>query len=129
MKPEVPVDREQGKVQEDEQIEAAAPPAIEPTPTEQDEAMLESVVPEAPVEQVAQQAPTGQPSYTVRNPNLLLPANVNYRRFTPQRPTPTEVNHNLGLFWDVLANSPGASELTRSVARGLLRNKVNGTQG
>jgi hypothetical protein len=127
MKPEVPVDREQGKVQEDEQIQANAPAPIEPTPAQADEAMLEGVVQNAGVEQPAQQ--TEQPAYTVRNPNLLLPASVNYRRFAQQRPTPTEVEHNLGLFWQVMADSPGASELTRNVARGLLRNRTNGTQG
>jgi hypothetical protein len=106
MKPEVPVDREQGKVQEDEQIQANAPAPIEPTPTQADEAMLEGVVQNAGVEQPAQQAPAGQPAYTVRNPNLLLPASVNYGNFNNRgAKTPVETAYDAGTLFQVLGRT------------------------
>ena len=100
---EVPVDREQGMVQEDEQIQANAPAPIEPTPAEADEAMLESVVPEPTLEQAAQPAAAQQSSYTVRNPNLLLPSAVNYGGFGNRTKTPVEVSYDAGLLFEVLA--------------------------
>ena len=100
---EVPVDREQGMVQEDEQIQANAPAPIEPTPAEADEAMLESVVPEPTLEQAAQPAAAQQSSYTVRNPNLLLPSAVNYGGFNNRTKTPVEVSYDAGLLFEVLA--------------------------
>lgn len=127
--PSVPQEREQGAVQETEALAAAAPPPIEPTPTEAD------VASEGAVAQAAQQAmgigaepddmgvKTSAPQqwYTVKNPYMLLPARMNYANFQqgPQK-TQVERNYDVGLLWEVLASDPQADPTTRMIARSLM---------
>lgn len=122
--PSVPEEKEQGAVQEEEALMAAAPPPLEPTPVQADEAAMAAAVPPAPAEQPAQQAPPAQPGYTVKNPYMLLPPRANLAKFNGPTPkSAVERAYDIGLFWQVLASDPRASNLTRMVARGLTGRK------
>jgi hypothetical protein len=103
---QVPIEREQGAVQEQEQIEANAPPPIEPTPTQTDAAMT-NVAPEVPVAQPAQQQQTMQQSgYTVKNPYMLMPSTANYSGVMGERPKSSEEQaYDAGLLFQFLGNS------------------------
>lgn len=120
--PSAPLEPEQGAVQEQEVLESMAPPPIEPTPTEADEAALSGVVQPPAVAPPVQQA--AQPGYTVKNPYTLLPPGVNFRGIGASAPkSKVERAYDIGLLWQVLAADPNASELTRFVARGLTGKK------
>lgn len=127
--PNVPEERAYGTVQEQEQLEAAAPAPIEASPEQMDTVAQEAVM------QTAQEAmgtgaepddmgiknPPSQDGYTVRNPYMLLPARMNYANFqqTPQK-TQVERNYDVGLLWEVLASDPQADPTTRMIARSLM---------
>jgi hypothetical protein len=110
-------------VQEQEQLAAGAPPPLEPTPTQADEATLASVAQTATVAPPAQQDVSGQqPStgYTVKNPYTLMPSSVNMAGANLSTPkSKVERSYDIGRFWQVLASDPNASELTRMVAKSL----------
>jgi len=120
--PSAPIEPEQGAVQEQEALEAMAPPPIEPTPTQADAAVMQAVAQNAVPAQPA--APVQQPGYTVKNPYTLMPPGVNFRGVGTTTPkAKVQRAYDIGLFWQVLASDPNASELTRFVARGLTGKK------
>ncbi len=105
--PSMPEEREQGAVQEQEAIEANAPPSLEATPVQMDEAALQTVAPQSAVVQVAQQPPVVRQGYTVKNPYMLLPSNVNFAnaQMGPTPKTPTEQRYDAGLLFEVLSKT------------------------
>jgi hypothetical protein len=121
---QVPIEREQGAVQEQEQIEANAPPPIEPTPTQTDAAMT-NVAPEVPVAQPAQQQQTmQQPGYTVKNPYMLMPSTANYSGVMGERPKMgAEVQHDSGLIFEILGRSNGTFKLIADELLGVNRGR------
>jgi hypothetical protein len=121
--PSVPEEREQGAAQAGESLAATAPPPLEATPTEQDEQALRNIT--QGVEQAAQQPmpEQQQQGYTIKNPYMLLPPNMNFGSFGAggqRTKTPVERRYDVGLLWEVLANDPQAPEITRIVARQLM---------
>jgi hypothetical protein len=119
--PSVQQELDQGAVQATEQLAAGAPPPLEPTPTQADEAALAAVSQSAPVSGTGNMPQTG---YTVKNPYTLMPAAVNMRGAGLSTPkSQVERSYDIGRFWQVLASDPRASELTRFVARSLVGGK------
>lgn len=116
----VPEEREQGAVQEQEAIEATAPPPIEPTPTQADEAAMAAVSSNAPVAATGNAPIQETTGYTVKNPYTLMPARVNMGQVAGTPKSQVERSYDIGRFWAVLASDPRASEITRYVARSLI---------
>jgi hypothetical protein len=103
----VPTEKEQGATQQEEQLAATAPPPLEPTPTQADEAALANVAQSAAVAQPAQQAAPTQQSvgYTVKNPYTLLPPTVNFSKVNGERPkSSAEQNYDIGTLFDILGS-------------------------
>jgi len=117
--PSTPIEPEQGAVQKQEALEASAPPPIEPTPAQADEAVMQGVVQNAAVVQPGQQAvaeqqaaPAMQPGYTVKNPYTLMPARINFRGIGRQTPkSQVERNYDAGLLFEVLGRTSPAMRI------------------
>jgi hypothetical protein len=63
---------------------------------------------------------TGEPEYfTVQNPYMLLPASINFPQQNPQK-TPVERDYDVGLLWNVLADSSSTNQSIRTIAKRLL---------
>lgn len=96
---------------------AAVPPTEEPL-TEPLVDTGESVVPEAPVVQPAQQAVNVGPRYAGAATNLMrLPPEVLFQE--KRQKSPVEAQYEAGMLWEVLASSPQASPIVRAVANEL----------
>lgn len=123
--PQAPEEREQGAVQAQEALEAAAPPPLEESPAAADEQVVEAAIAQAgDVAPPAQQAAPTQRGYVVKNPYTLLPPAANYRGVGGNMPkSKVQRRYDIGLFWQVLASDPNASPLTRTVARSLVGKK------
>lgn len=123
--PKAPEEKAYGAVQEEEALEAAAPPPIEESPAEADAASQEAVVEAAQQVMPEQQAPSQAQGYTVKNPYMLLPPRMNLGQYAngQRTKTPVERQYDVGLLWDVLASDAQAPELTRMVARKLMEVK------
>jgi hypothetical protein len=122
----VPAEREQGAVQQEEQLAAVAPPPLEPTPTQADEATLANVAQSAVVAQPAQQAAPAQqsPGYTVKNPYALLPTAVNFSRVDGDRPkSAVEVQYDAGLLFEILGQTNGTFKLIADELLGAKRGR------
>jgi len=107
--PQAPLEKEQGAVQQEELLdEGQAPPANMDVAAQAQEMVAGAVAPEAAVAQ------PGQQGYTVKNPYMLLPKDVNYGRMTGQRrKTQTEVDYDAGMVFDVLATNNPIFKLVR----------------
>jgi hypothetical protein len=122
----VPTEKEQGATQQEEQLAATAPPPLEPTPTQADEAALANVAQSAAVAQPAQQAaPAQQPAgYTVKNPYTLLPPTVNFSKVNGERPkSAVEVQYDAGLLFEILGQTNGTFKLIADELLGAKRGR------
>jgi hypothetical protein len=79
------------------------------------------------VVQSAENAPAGtgaegdapvQNGYTVKNPYMLLPSKMNFGQFSQDK-TPLVANHDMSLFWDILASDQQIDPTVRIIADSL----------
>ena len=124
--PSAPEEREQGAVKEQEQLEATAPPSLEPTPAQADEATLEGVMETAaaaaePVVQPEQQGQAGQQPYqpVLRQPNMWRIPHRYDGVLGTQPKSPRQATEDIGMFWDILASSPNVDPGVRAIANAI----------
>jgi len=107
---------ERGETTRAREQKAKAPvPKEKPAATPEEIAQQAAAPPEeTPAAQPQQAPPEG---FTVRNPYMLLPPTVN---FAPQGKSTAEQNYDVGMLWDVLANSPNSDPIMKTIARRLI---------
>ena len=102
-------------------VDAQAAQLPAPAPGIDPEAIAQAVVGNAGVVQPVQQAPAGQPGYTVRNPYMLLPSRVNFGSLNGgQQKSQVERDYDIGTLWEALAADPRSSDTAKMVARQLM---------
>lgn len=122
--PKAPEEREYGAVQEDENLDATAPPPIEPTPAQADEESLGRVE-ETMEEAIAPQDAVAQPEQQPRQPTTQRPSmwRIPHRYDTvlgTQSKKPRQAVEDIGMFWEVLANSTSVDPSVQAIARAIM---------
>lgn len=122
---QVPEEREYGAVAEEEAITQAAPPSLEPSPAEADQAALEAVAgvatEAAAVEQAEQQRGTEQQYQPVlRQPNMWRIPHRYDRVMAPNAKPPMQAVEDIGMFWEVLTASPNVDPTVRAIAKAII---------
>jgi hypothetical protein len=122
--PSVQQEPEQGAVQIAEQMAAAAPPPLEPTPTQADEAALATVASNATVSETGNMSPAGN-GYTVKNPYTLLPARMNMGNLSrSQGKSGVEQQYDAGVLFDMLGRTSPAFKVISEELLGKNRGSV-----
>ena len=120
--PTSPEERDQGAVQAQEQLEAAAPAPLEPTPAQADEtamAAIEEQIALTPVEGEAQ-APVEQ------TPNMWRIPHDYSKVLGVEHKPPMQRQEDVGYLWAALANDPNAHPTIRMIAESLMGGSPRG---
>jgi hypothetical protein len=102
----------QGAVDAQASAMPAGVPPVDPA------AIAQSVVQAAPQGTGAEGDEPAQSGYTVKNPYMLLPSKMNFGQFSQDK-TPLVANHDMSLFWDILASDQQIDPTVRIIADSL----------
>jgi hypothetical protein len=116
--PTVPQEKAQGAVKAEAQLAATAPPPIEPTPTQADEAAMQAVAQNAGI------SPTGKTPVSGNTPQPPIPnmwrIPTNYQGVLGQEHKPVmQRQEDIGYLWQALASDPNVHPIVRQIAESL----------